>query len=401
MTGDAPATRQMPVVGAGLLLATTLGGLLLTVALSHPAGIAFFAGYAGIGAYLAIRRPANSVGWLLLLTGWGLASGMVRVPVPPEELFAGRLDPFEAALVWANACGWAIGLFGFLGITLVFPEGHLSSGRDRWMARLALIAWVGLIAVLSFQPTITVTPSVVGAAIEVPNPIALAPGAAIWGLLPSPALLYTAMFPILVVGLLSLFGRFRRSAGLERLRYRWLVAAIVFAAAMTLVWAVTTLGFAIQSDLVWIGVAVAYLCVPVAIAVAVLRYRLYEIDRIISRSIAYAIVSVIVIGVFGAGVVLLSALLSSVAGGQSIAVAGATLVAYGLLQPVIRRVRRAVDRRFDRAGYDVERLVGDFSARLRDEIDVDAVTSDLAATTRSAVAPASVSLWLRPGDSPR
>ena len=106
-------------------------------------------------------------------------------------------------------------------------------------------------------------------------------------------------------------------------------------------------------------------------------------------------------GVFVLGVVVLSTILASVAEGQTLAVAGSTLAAYALAQPVLRRVRRDVDRRFDRARYDHERTVADFSARLRDEIDVDAVTSDLATTTRSAVAPASLSLWLRSGDSTR
>ena len=146
-----------------------------------------------------------------------------------------------------------------------------------------------------------------------------------------------------------------------------------------------------------IVVLFTYPAVPLAIAVAVLRYRLYEIDRLISRSIAYAIVSAILLGVFGTAVLVLSTVLSSFAEGQSLAIAGSTLIAYAAIQPVLRRVRRNVDRRFDRARYDHERTVTDFSARLRDEINVDALTTELATTTRAAVAPSSVSLWLRSG----
>jgi uncharacterized membrane protein YbhN (UPF0104 family) len=148
-------------------------------------------------------------------------------------------------------------------------------------------------------------------------------------------------------------------------------------------------------------VLIAYPTIPIAVTVAILRYRLYEIDRIISRTIAYAIVSVILIGVFGVVVVLLSTILSTFAEGQTLAVAGSTLVAFAIAQPVLGRVRRDVDRRFDRARYDHERTVAAFTSRVRDEIDVDAVSGDLASTTRAAVAPAHVSLWLRPGQTSR
>ena len=130
--------------------------------------------------------------------------------------------------------------------------------------------------------------------------------------------------------------------------------------------------------------------------VAVLRYRLYEIDRIISRTIAYAGVSVILAGIFGACVLVLSSVLASFANGESLAVAVSTLAACVALQPVLGRVRRGVDRRFDRAAYDAERTLLAFRDRVRSETDIEAVTGDLTATARSAVIPASMSLWLRP-----
>jgi hypothetical protein len=165
------------------------------------------------------------------------------------------------------------------------------------------------------------------------------------------------------------------------------------------IWAVATFPFQLDPNgPAWLLLVIAYLTVPIAIAVAILRYRLYDIDRIISRSIAYAMVSAVLLAVFGAAVLLLSSALSSVAGGQSIAVAGSTLIAYAAFQPVLGRVRRAVDRRFDRARYDGERTATMFATRLRDETDVEAVLRDLATTTRSVVAPTSLSLWLRPRD---
>ncbi len=393
---SAPATRQLPIAARSLLLATTSFGLVLAALLSDASGVLFFGAYAGIGTYLAIRRPANSVGWLLLLAGWGLAAGTVRVTVPLDELLAGELAPAARALVWASACGWALGLFGFVGITVVFPDGHLPPGRGGSLGRLAIVAWLGLVGLLSFQPTVSLTSGMTGPAVEGPNPIALAPEAAFWNLVPDTNAIYTAMLAIVVGGLLSLILRYRQSVGIERLRYRWLVAAITLAASVTIVWAVTSIAFAIQSDLVWIAVVIGYLCVPVAIAVAVLRYRLFEIDRIVSRTIAYASVSVILAAIFGACVLILSSVLASFADGETLAVAGSTLVACVALQPVLGRVRRGVDRRFDRAGYDAERTLLAFRDRVRSETDIEAVTSDLTATARSAVIPASTSLWLRP-----
>ena len=203
------------------------------------------------------------------------------------------------------------------------------------------------------------------------------------------------MLGLLVTALVGLGLRYRDSTGIERLQYRWLVAAIALVTIATAVWAFSTLVLQLGPRVAGFVALIAYPTIPIAITVAILRYRLYEIDRIISRTIAYAIVSMILIGVFGIVVVLLSTILSTFAEGQTLAVAGSTLVAFAIAQPVLGRVRRDVDRRFDRARYDHERIVTDFSARLRDEINVDALTTELTTTTRAAVAPSTVSLWLR------
>ncbi len=164
----------------------------------------------------------------------------------------------------------------------------------------------------------------------------------------------------------------------------------------TVTWAVATLVLDLASSgLVLLPIIVAYPAVPIAIVIAVQRYRLYELDRVISRTIAYAAVSAILVGVFGAGVIVLSSALSTFAQGQTLAVAGSTLLTYAVLQPILRSVRRTVDRRFDRARYDADRTALGFSDRLRHETDMEAVMTDLAQTTRSAVAPASLTLWFR------
>ena len=383
-----------------VVIGVTAGGLLVAALLADLAGVVLFSTFAGIGAYLAVRRPRNSVGWLLMTTGWGLALGRVRCNVPLDVLLAGRLDPLQAVTAWANACGWSIVFIGFFGVTLVFPRGHLPAGRGRWLSRIAVGAMVGLAVLTAVSPTINVTLTSQPTSMDVPNPFAWFPGASWWALVPDPTPLFATMFAIFAAGLVALVVRARRSVGLERLQYRWLVTAIVLVAIASASWAVTTILLEIDPNgLPVLFVAISYPSVPIAIAFAILRYRLYEIDRILSRTIAYAIVSAIVGGVFGAAVLLLSTGLASFAQGQTIAVAASTLAAYAIFQPVLRRVRRDVDRRFDRKRYDGERTAISFSARLRDVTNMEAVTIDLTETITSAVAPASLSLWLRSRDT--
>jgi hypothetical protein len=148
-----------------------------------------------------------------------------------------------------------------------------------------------------------------------------------------------------------------------------------------------------EAGLVVFGFAGAL--IPIAIGIAILRHGLYDIDRIVSRTIAYSLVSAIVAGVFAAVVVLLSTALSSLAQGQTIAVAASTLTAFAVFQPVLRRVRRGVDMRFNRARYDADKTAAVFSDRLRDEIDLASLDRDLDSTIRDALAPRSIGIWLR------
>ena len=383
-----------------VVLATTGGGIALTSALADWLGLLFLCAFTGIGSYLAIRRPANSVGPFLMLTGWGLALGSMPFTASTGELLAGRLEGVAAFTAWANGCGWAAVFVGCFGITVVFPSGRMPTGGAGWAARAAFGTLIVLALMLAFGPVISVTPATTGIAVDVPNPAALLPGAAFWDLVPLPDNLFPVMFVIVVGGVVALIRRYRRSVDLERLQYRWLVGSLAFVAIATVVWAITTfaLQFTGNGGPGWLLLVVAYPTVPLAIVVAILRYRLYDIDRIISRSIAYALVSGVLLAIFGGAVLLLSAALSSVAGGQSLAVAGSTIIAYGAFQPVLGRVRRVVDRRFDRARYDGEQTAIIFAARVRDETDIDAVVRDLTATTRAVVAPTSLTLWLRPHD---
>ena len=394
---DAEAPHPLSTASRSILVGSTVVGVILAIVVADLGGLAFFVSFAGTGAYLATQRPRNPIGWLLMLGGWGLLMGTVERTASPAALMAGTLTPVEAVMAWANAIGWAFSFFAFLGITLVFPTGHLPAGRGRWPSRIALGLSVGLAALLSFSPLIGVTPESTGVTIDVPNPIAIAPQAEFWSVLPPSSTMFSLMFALVVVGIVALVVRARAAAGLERLQYRWLIAAIAVSSIANVAWIVQTVILTADRGLVDVVVLFAYVTVPLSIVIAVSRYRLFEIDRIISRTIAYGAVLVVLAGVFAGGVLLLSSVLaSSFAQAESIAVAASTLLTYAVLQPVAQRIRRDVDRRFDRTRYDAERTVQAFAVRLRHETNVEAVTRDLASTTQAVVAPTATSLWLRP-----
>lgn len=214
---------------------------------------------------------------------------------------------------------------------------------------------------------------------------------------PGEALVYLA-YAIMVVLLFAAAGalvvRWRRGSLVQRTQVKWVVAAALVMLVTELI-NVATFRPDEPNALTNVAASLGIALVPIAMGVAILRYRLYEIDRIVSRTVGYAAVTGILAVVFGSAVVLLSTILSQLAQAQTIAVAASTLAVFALFQPVRRRVQHIVDRRFDRSRYDAERTAGAFADRLRHEVDMETVTADLAATTAFAVAPTSLSIWLR------
>ena len=384
-----------PIVRVALA-ASLVVGLVLTVALAEPHGIVIFAAFAGIGTFLVVRRPGNSVGWLLLAMGWGLGIGSFRCTVPTADLVVGELDPAQALIAWSNACGWGFALPAFLGIILVFPGGHLPTGRGRWPARIAVVAMAGLLVLIAGNPVISVTPTETRVLMDAPNPFAIAALTGSGVPIPTPNTLYPVTFAVVIAGVVSLLVRYWRSSGLERLQFRWLVVAISVAVVVNLIWAIVYVGFMIDTPIVWLGVAIAYPLIPIAIAFAVLRYRLYEIDRIISRTVGWASVTAVLAALFVGLTLVLQSILEPVTQGASIAVAASTLLTVALLQPVRARIQRVVDRRFDRTAIDHDRLLADFGRGLGNELDLTTLAGMLERTSRQAVQPDGATLWLKP-----
>jgi hypothetical protein len=334
-----------------------------------------FQTFSVVGGYLTIRRPRHPIGPLFMLTGvcsvgQALADAIVE-RAQREGDVAGVLVHLAAGLqtwVWLPALA-----IPMIFIPLLFPDGRPLSNAWRWAVRAGGVA-VGLV-VLSF--------GTVGLATPTSELLQSTPQLHGWRMALSRLAALGLMTCLIcaVLGVAALAFRYRRGDQATRQQIKLVLLGV--AAAVAAVVAGGALG---AQD---VGPAATGL-VAVAVAVAVLRYRLYDIDRIVSRTLSYALVTALVVGTYVAAI----ALADHVVGvSSSFAVAASTLVAAAAFQPLRRRMQGLVDRRFNRAAYDARRLVAAFSARLRDEVDVDAIRGEFLETVTSAVAPASASVW--------
>jgi hypothetical protein len=369
--------------------------------------------YATVGSILVARRPGNAIGWVLLAIGWAFATSFLPIRATAYELQTLSALPLAETVAWFN--GWSISLVFALFATLafVFPSGRLPNGRSgRVVAVVLVVTWV-IVVVSALRPVMTVFPDGATNVVEIPNPFGRLP-LSILGLLGIPADALSPVPPdvyiqpaeitvrspdilsvILLLAVASIIGRYVRARDLERLQLRWLVAAL---ASITVA---IPAGFAIgavvglDSPITWVPAAVGFTLPPIAIGIAVLRYRLYEIDRIISRTIGWAAITSILATTFATLVVGLQAALGGITQSRTPVVAVSTLVAFAVFQPVRRRVQAAVDHRFNRARYDADRLATAFADRLRDEVDLTAVSGDIAGVVDAALRPSAIAVWIR------
>jgi len=341
--------------------------------------------FGGIGAYLSTRVPGNPIGTILLVAGLGFAVMVgswtwlpISVTGPTTDLFATVLGLLGTVLFIPTL------VLVLIGVPLLFPDGHFVSPRWRWVAITAAI----VVAVAEVR-TLLETASLMDQP-WLPNPFYLAGAEDVLGTVDD---IETAVgIPLFGLAVSSLVLRYWRADDVTRHQIRWLAAASAVAVAAF------GISFVIPPEASTVLQSLGFLAlnaIPISIGIAILRYHLYEIDRLISRGISYGLVTVVLLATYVAVVLVLQGPLGAVFGTQTVTVAISTLVVAGLFQPVRLRIQRAVDRRFDRARFDTERTAAAFSDRLRDEVDIDAVVGDLAATASGAVRPRGVTVWLR------
>jgi hypothetical protein len=346
-----------------------------------------------VGALIASHRPENPIGWIFLAEGfcYGLLSVADEYAIYALLTNPGAL-PLGAEASWLGQWIWAPGLgLSLVFLPLLFPDGHPPSHRWRpvgWLGGLS----IGLTVVSS---TILLWPERGPALLtgdENPSHVV------------NVLVGFIAVPMLFVAGLgaaISLFVRFHRARGEERQQIKWFASAT----ALSLVW-IFVFGQSAVGGLPGAIVALSFLLVipsiPIATGIAILRYRLYDIDRIINRTLVYGSLTVTLVALYFGGIVVLQRIFVTLTGQQStLAVVASTLLIAALFTPLRRRIQTFIDRRFYRRKYDARKTLEAFSAKLREETDLGALNNELVGVVRETMQPAHVSLWLRPDTVPK
>jgi hypothetical protein len=349
-----------------------------------------------VGALIASRQPRNALGWIMLAVGvgWGLAAVLDFYTWYGLEVEPGSLPRPDVALALSEPL-W-VPLIGLMGtfLILLFPDGRLPSPHWRrwgWLCAIAMIlSFIGIL----IQPGSFADSGYP----NVRNPLGAEGLRPFIGL----ALFVIPLIPICIIGCaVGLIRRFRRSRGQERLQLKWLAAAAgVVAAVYLVVMALGLPGLVGREPPPWVDVVdsigvYAFVLLPLAVAIAIFRYRLYDIDLIINRTLVYGALTAALTVAYLLTVTVLQGLFRPFAGQSDLAVAGSTLVVAALFRPGRARTQAFIDRRFYRQKYDAARTLERFSASLRDEVDLDALTTEFLKLVGEVMQPMHVSLWLR------
>ena len=343
--------------------------------------------FSGLGALIIARAPGNRVGWLLMITALG---GIIPATMILENLPAPtHLTPGLFLLVWLEGWSWIPVIFPILLIPLYFPTGHPPSPRWNWVSRLAIGMWLFFIlAGLFFEP---IAP--LNGAWSLPNPIGFIPVEVVNG---TPMIVWgIGLITVVISSVVSLYVRYRRAREVERQQIKWLLyAGALFAAVYTLaVFPANESAFSVLANLLFVA---SILAMPAAIAVAILRYRLYDIDVIIRRTLQYALLTGLLALVYFGSVLLLQSLVQTLTGQSRspIVIVISTLGLAALFNPLRIRIQDVIDRRFYRKKYDSELALVQFAVTARDEVDLEQLVGVMLGVVEKTMQPERVSLWL-------
>jgi hypothetical protein len=345
--------------------------------------------FAVVGALIAARRPGHRIGWLLLIGTLSIASAQFAWTYVLYKPDGGGSLPGRAVIGWVgNWIPWPA-LAAFLLLLLWFPDGQPPSPRWRPIG-WAIVAYCAVVMVfLALYPVLISAP-------ELDNPFALSGAAGtVMRKLQASSVVSAVGTALVLASASAPLVRFRRARATQRQQLKWFASAVALLVCISALQSFPLPGW--LHDLSGVLVVAAVWGIAAAIGIAVLRYRLYDIDRIVNRTLVYGLLTALLGGVYAAMVLLLGQLFGRI-GSQppTWAVAAATLTVAALFQPARRRIQAVVDRRFNRRKYDAAGTVEAFSGRLRDQIDLDTLSVELLATVEQTMQPTAVSLWLRP-----
>ena len=378
------------------LALTALSLLLLSLTLLHSDTPVYFywletsmvaLGYSTVGAIVASRLPDSPIGWLFCAIG--LSFGVVHFSAEYAAyalLAPSRSLPGDAAFAWLNSWVWVGGLGLVVFLDLLFPNGRLPSARWRWFARFTAVALLPAAILGALSPGLILSSTI-------KNPLGIE------GLPNTSKATEAFMYALVVVGASSMLARLRHAGRLERQQIKWFAYATTFVISGVIL---KNVAYPLVGVVWvwWVGLiltAVGVVGSPIAMALAILRYRLYQIDLLINRTLVYGSLTATLVALYFAVIVVLQRLFVVLIGEQStLAVVASTLVIAALFNPLRSRIQAEVDRRFYRSKYDARKTLEAFSAQLRNETDLDALRDELVSVVRETMQPEHASLWLRP-----
>jgi hypothetical protein len=377
------------------LVLTALSVLLLILLLRSYTPIYYYwletsmvaVGYSIVGAIVASRLPESPIGWLFCAIG--LCFGFVHFSAEYVEyalLAPSRSLPAGEVFAWLSSWIWVGGLGLVVFLDLLFPNGRLPSARWRWFSRFTAIVLLPAAILAALSPGLILSSTL-------RNPLGIE------GLPNSSKAIEAFMYGLVVVGASSMLARLRHAGTIERQQIKWFAYAT--AVAISGVILKNTIYPAVGVKWVWwvglILTAVGVVSSPIAMGIAIFRYRLYEIDILINRTLVYAPLTALLVVLYFVVIVVLQSVFVALTGEQStLAVVASTLLIAALFTPLRRRIQSFIDRRFYRRKYDARKTLEDFSARLREETNLEALNKELVGVVSETMRPAHVSLWLQP-----